>query len=275
MKYPKLESREMLELKKPKCGAYAESSDAEYYTWIWGGADAQEKTLAAAIMDTADDIAYAVHDFEDGVWAGMIPLYELLAANEHVTDLLEAKVLANDEDGLFSGRAFSAALEEFTESPDLDYLRNIGYDRTREARAELKNLTARIIGELIDAVSGDGRFVEPEGEVARRIAILKGMAWQWMIERSDTETFQYGQRRLVARLFEGYWDRPEMLPRREEWEAMKEAANGDSSGSQTEDCAGKARLICDHIAGMTDGYARQVYDQMYRGTQRRDLRLTY
>lgn len=27
--------------------------------------------------------------------------------------------------------------------------------------------------------------------------------------------------------------------------------------------------------GMTDGYARHVYDQMYRGTQRRELRLTY
>jgi dGTPase len=273
MKYPEIESESMLGEEHPKFGAYTEPSDTEYYRWIWGSPDPQTKTLAASIMDTADDIAYAVHDFEDGVWAGMIPLYELLVGNEHVRGLLEAKVLERDRDGLFQAGEFAKSLDDLLGSPDLEYLRIVGYDRTREARAELKNFTARVIGELIDAVSGTGKFTKPSGDVARRIEVLKGMAWQWMIQRSDIETYQYGQRRLVERIFDGYWDRPDMLPRREEWDALRKDAK--ANGDLDDDPPGKARLICDHIAGMTDGYARQVYDQMYRATQQRDLRLTY
>src|SRR5438034_57690 len=101
-----------------------------------GSRDPQTKTLAASIMDTADDIAYAVHDFEDGVWAGMIPLYELLVGNEYVRALLEAKVLERDRDGLFADGELAGSLDGLLESPDLEYLRIVGYDRTREARAE-------------------------------------------------------------------------------------------------------------------------------------------
>jgi dGTPase len=274
MKYPEIESEAMLAEDHPKFGAYKDTTDAEYFDWVWGGKDPQEKTLTARIMDVADDVAYAVHDFEDGVWAGMIPLYELLAGNEHVRGLLEAKVLERDDrDGLFAKGEFAETFDAVITARGLEYLRDVGYDRTREARAELKNFTASLIGDLINAISGSGKFTEPSGDVARRIALFKGMAWQWMIQRTDIETYQYGQRRLVQRIFDGYWERPDMLPRREEWEALKKAAK--SAGASPNDPPGKARLICDHIAGMTDGYARQVYDQMYRATQRRDLRLTY
>jgi dGTPase len=273
MKYPEMESAAMRDAEYPKFGAYDEESDREYYEWVWGSCDPQGRTLAAEIMDAADDIAYAVHDFEDGVWAGMVPLYELLVQNEHMLDLLETKVLERDRDNIFGAGEFSDSLTQLFESADLDYLRTVGYDRTREARAALKNFTAHLIGDLISAVSESGKFVKPAGDVARRVAVLKGMAWEWMIQRTDIETYQFGQRRLVDRIFEGYWDKPEMLPRREEWKALCEEA--EASGLEDAHPPGKARMICDHIAGMTDGYARQVYDQMYRATQRRDLRLTY
>ena len=49
---------------------YDESSDREYFKWIWETDGEPKKTLATAVMDTVDDIAYATHDFEDGVWSG-------------------------------------------------------------------------------------------------------------------------------------------------------------------------------------------------------------
>jgi dGTPase len=278
IKYPEVETSAMLTEKHPKFGCYDDAVDRDYFDWVWEGLAEPKKTLAAKIMDAADDIAYAVHDLEDGVWAGMIPLYELLQGNAHYRRLLEQKVLADDERGLFANDEFASTFSELFESanttPRLEYLREIGYDRTREARAALKNFTAWLIGDLINAVSGSGQFAKPEGDVARRIVLLKEMAWLWMIERTDLETIHFGQERLITRVFEGYWRTPEQLPRREEWLAMKAKAT-DEQLKGNDPWPEKVRLICDHIAGMTDGYAYAVYDQMYRASQRRDLRLAY
>lgn len=49
-------------------------------------------TLATEILDVSDDIAYAVHDFEDGVWSGMIPLHDLLQRDEARAPLIERLV---------------------------------------------------------------------------------------------------------------------------------------------------------------------------------------
>ena len=130
-------------------------------------------------------------------------------------------MIERDRDHLFQKGEFDGILEGLLATPDR-LLRDVGYDRTREARAQLKNFTARLIGEFIADVCGSGRFVAPAADVSRRIAVLKGMAWQWMIQRTDIETYQYGQRRLVQRLFEGYWDKPEMLPRREQWNGSRQ-----------------------------------------------------
>jgi dGTPase len=278
MKYPLVETRAMLNEDHPKFGAYRDPTDVAYFKWLWGE-EQPEKTLAARIMDVADDIAYAVHDLEDGVWAGMIPLHDLLRENDHLTRLLETKTLERDRDDLFAAGEFASTLASLFESNQLEYLRQVPFDRTREARAALKNFTAMLIGELIAAVCPDGKFSEPLGDVARRIAVLKAMAWRWMIQRTDHETIQFGQRRLVERIFDGYWEKPEMLPRREEWVAIDRSSKPHFDlrrrRAPQRVWPEKARLICDHIAGMTDGYARDVYDQMYRGTQRRELRLTY
>lgn len=282
VKYPEIESATMLAEEEPKFGCYDDSDDREYYDWVWNG-QAQEKTLAAKIMDASDDIAYAVHDFEDGVWAGMIPIYELLSGNPHYLGELERKVSeldAKSKSGpIFSQGDFTRTFDDLFKTKQvsqwLDYLGDIGYDRTREARASLKNFTAWLIGELIDDVSATGTFVEPKGDVARRIRLLKAMAWQWMIERTDLETIHWGQERLIRRIFEGYWDHPEMLPRQLRWGDIGQSPPAGYRGRKEDLWPAKARLICDHIAGMTDGYAHAVYDQMYRATQRRDLRLAY
>jgi predicted deoxyguanosinetriphosphate triphosphohydrolase len=258
MKYTELESRSMLKVEHATFGCYDDKADREYYEWVWEGAKNPPRTVAAAIMDTADDIAYAVHDFEDGVWAGMIPLQALLNEHDYSVRLLTEKVRQRDRKELFTESdltsTFAALFIDEEVAPKLEYLRTIGYDRTREARAELKNYTAWLIGELMGAVTAGGSFVEPVGDVARRIAMLKAFAWQWMIERTDIETIQFGPKRLVQRIFEGYCERPEMLPRREEWQVIKSKSTKRQRRGWVR-WPEKIRHICDHIAGMTDGYA--------------------
>ena len=55
-----------------KYGVYAD--DLPVFTWIREGAPDRARSLEAQIMDWADDVAYSVHDLEDGVRAGLVDL---------------------------------------------------------------------------------------------------------------------------------------------------------------------------------------------------------
>ena len=119
-----------------KFGAYAE--DAEVFGWIRAGAPAGRRCLEAQVMDWADDVAYSVHDLEDGFHAGLITFENLKSPAERASVSRTTAATYCDEDEA-----------ELTEVLDALLALDIwpgSYDGGPAAAAALKNLTSELIG---------------------------------------------------------------------------------------------------------------------------------
>jgi dGTPase len=120
-----------------KFGAYAD--DAEVFAWIREGAPDQRSCLEAQVMDWADDVAYSVHDMEDGFHAGLITFKTLKSPTERAE--LSRTTLAYCGSDVTPG--------ELTEILDDLLALDIwptSYDGGPAAAAALKNLTSALIG---------------------------------------------------------------------------------------------------------------------------------
>ena len=159
-------------------------------------------------MDLADDVAYSVHDVEDGVVAGRVDLTPLDRPARSGTTVRDWYLPGADDDaldaalaGLRGGRAAG---------------RSAPYDGRRRSLAALKNLTSDLIGRFCGSVqqatfaAGDGPFVRyrgrPGGPRARpgwRSAVLKGIAAHYVMQADDRVALMQRQRELRRRAGRG------------------------------------------------------------------------
>ena len=120
-----------------KFGAYAE--DAEVFGWIRQGAPDRRPCLEAQVMDWADDVAYSVHDMEDGFHAGLITFKNLKSETERAE-------VSRTAIAYCPGGVTEAELTEILEALLALDIWPASYDGGPETVAALKNLTSELIG---------------------------------------------------------------------------------------------------------------------------------
>ena len=196
----------------------------------WASAEAQVAALA-------DDIAYNNHDVDDGVTAGLFTLDELM-------------------DVPLIGPILAAVKSE---RPDLD--------------SRLTHLEAvrRMIGAMVDDVMGetlqraaasgvqsadevralDHALVAFSPDMAEDLARLRSFLYERMYRHWRVNRTRSQARRILGEMFALFLKEPEVLPTY--WFAK----------SQNRDEAGRARVVCDYIAGMTDRFAIEEHRKLF------------
>jgi dGTPase len=190
-----------------KFGVYAD--DAEVFAWIRSGAPPEKLCLEAQLMDWADDVAYSVHDLEDGLQAGLITLGALRDPAEQKT---VAALTADDYcapgsvtvDELCDVFAGLLALPCWPAA----------FDGSLVSLAGLKNLTSELIGRFCSSAQAATLGARPPGVRLTRYAadlvvprqqrlecaLLKGVTAQYVMTRAGAAQTQARERELIAEL---------------------------------------------------------------------------
>ena len=240
-----------------KFGVY--DDDLPVFTWMRAGADQGQRCLEAQVMDLADDVAYSVHDLEDGIVAGRIELSWLAdpAGRREVWQTIREWYLPGVPDDELD--AALVGLRAVRSWPDGSY------DGSRGAQAALKNLTSDLIGSFCTSVQhathekyGTGPLtrytadlVVPR-ETGLAITVLKGIAAHYVMRAADRVTMMATQRELVAELVTAVLDRGP---------AVLERAFRDDHARAASDAA-RLRVVIDQVASLTDASAVQWHERL-------------
>jgi dGTPase len=188
-----------------KYGAYPD--DAAVFNWVRDGAPGRRRCLEAQIMDWADDVAYSVHDVEDGIVSGRIDLAAL-------SDAAERDVLVDLAAHYFGGDpgALRDAARDLSVLPVVAGVRETGVASVAGQLA-LKRLTSELVGRFVLAATDATRDAHGEGPLARygadlvvparagaEVALLKAVALRYVMRDPERLAMQARQRELLAEL---------------------------------------------------------------------------
>ena len=224
-----------------KFGVYAD--DRAAFEWVRRGRGDERRCLEAEVMDWADDVAYSVHDLEDGVLAGLVDLAELAdpGLGRDLVDVAAAQYGVGDPE----------AVGRLRQQP---WWVPAGPGSASGVIA-LKAMTSELIARFTGAARDATRAAEGPGRLTRyaaslhvpddaraECALLKAVTAHIVMGRAGASSQQQRERETLAQLCEQVLAAaPDVLDAglREAWHAAADDAE-------------RLRVVVDQVARLTD-----------------------
>ncbi|MEU8231638.1 dGTP triphosphohydrolase [Actinoplanes sp. NPDC048967] len=253
-----------------------------------------QQTAEASVMDTADDIAYAIHDLEDVHRVGVLQqgsvAAELMAwqrssfrevPDEDLTDAqrrpgtsIEAlrRQLHRKDSWISDDEAFAAAVEH-VRAELVDGLLAEAFDGSLDAEAQVAAFSANWTRRLVESIEVTDAPAVRSGHVLlapaqwHEVQVLKFVQNRFVLARPDLALHQRGQARLLGSLVEALlaWladpDETERLPRR--IRDLVELAEAElPEGTPDRIYRARGRAVIDFVAALTDSQAVALMDAL-------------
>lgn len=201
-----------------------------------------------SIMELADDIAYAVHDFEDSIVLGMVQKDDFKDAfSDFKPDQLDRNPFA---DWVVDGTGY----DNFNSLCN-DLFGECSHKRKWAIGALVNSfIVSCFVGDNMLFENGLLRYNVEMNDVAKKVLdALKELIKLKMVKIPQVQTLEYRGQFMVINLFDAFSSDPERL--------LKDGFVRHYKKYKAEGMADRA--ICDYISGMTDEYAVRMYERLF------------
>lgn len=203
------------------------------------------KSIECQIMDWADDTAYSLNDLADSVKAGFLTV-------ERIERWAEAK---NHETG--------------EGSPLGDLLRAIRGQRIepfvgKRIGQYVRSVTLEKDVNLLSSTSHRYSFrLQIDAGVRKESELFKDLAYEVVFLSPQLKQLEHKGSFMLRRLWE-LFEKRYVLGESVDGQDFQLLPDADAAEIEaTDDPAGRARLVCDFLAGMTDGYAARTFRRLF------------
>lgn len=239
-----------------KWSAY--KSEKEDFDFARSGLKGNRKSLEAALMDWADDVAYSVHDLEDFHRCSAIPWISIFEDPSKV--IAHAAQSQGDESQPSIDRLDKAWRNlEASLKGRFETLLISPYEGTREQREQLRRMTSEFIGTYIfgptiNPIESDGPILIDQ-QTRDEVDLLKQITRDYIISSPTLAAQQRGQKEIINNLYEILRTEskkgkvPDWLPSR-----LRYLRNLSEEND--------ARFVCDCIAGLTEKEAISLHARL-------------
>ena len=202
--------------------------------------------LEAQLANLADEIAYNNHDVDDGIRAGLITLEQLAEVPLVRRQLEQVQALYPDLGGR---RRVHETVRRMVNDLVVDVIQS-STERLRAARpADIEAVRAH-----------DEALIGMSAPMLEQHLQLKGFLREQVYRRQRVLRMTLKAGRIISELFDAFLNEIRLMP--------DEYRDGARSAAERDGAAGRARIVADYIAGMTDRYAilehRRLFDPAAR-----------